>query len=54
VWQHFKLGLRWQLPKNLDALRLLMRVPARAMTQEVIASIVGWRSILDALSVAGF
>jgi hypothetical protein len=24
------------------------------MTQEVIASIVGWRSILEALSVAGF
>jgi DDE superfamily endonuclease len=54
VWQHFKLGLRWQLSKNLDALRLLMRVRLEAMTQEVIASIVGWRSILEALSVAGF
>ena len=54
VWQPFKLGLRWQLPKNLDALRLLMRVRLEAMTQEVIASIVGWRSILEALSVAGF
>jgi hypothetical protein len=21
VWQHFKLGLRWQLPKSLDELR---------------------------------
>jgi len=33
---------------------LLMRVRLEAMTQEVIASIVGWRSILEALSVAGF
>ena len=53
VWQHFKLGLRWQLPKDLDALRLLMRARLEAMTQEVIASIVGWHSILEALSVAG-
>ena len=53
VWQHFKLGLRWQLPKNLDELRVLMRARLEAMTQTVIASIVGWHSILDALSVAG-
>jgi hypothetical protein len=53
VWQHFKRGLRWQLPKNLDALRLLMRVRLEAMTKEVIASLVGWDSILKALSVAG-
>ena len=53
VWQHFKLGLRWQLPKDLDELRLLMRARLEAMTQAVIASIVGWHSILDALSVAG-
>jgi len=53
VWQHFKLGLRWQLPKNLDELRLLMRARLEAMPQAVIASIVGWHSILDALSVAG-
>ena len=53
VWQHLKLGLRWQLPKHLDALRLLMRTRLEAMTKEVIASIVGWHSILEALSVAG-
>ncbi len=53
VWQHFKLGLRWQLPKDLDELRLLMRARLEAMTQAVIASIVGWHSILEALSVAG-
>ena len=52
VWQHFKLGLGWQLPKNLDELRWLMRTRLEAMTQEVIASLVGWDSILQALSVA--
>jgi len=53
VWQHFKLGLRWQLPKSLDGLRSLMRARLEAMTPAVIASIVGWDSILKALSVAG-
>ncbi|HEY9896979.1 MAG TPA: IS630 family transposase [Candidatus Sericytochromatia bacterium] len=53
VWQHFKLGLRWKLPQSLDELRLLMRSRLEAMTAGVIASIVGWDSILKALSVAG-
>ncbi|PSB26738.1 hypothetical protein [Stenomitos frigidus] len=54
VWQPCKLGLRWQLPKDLDELRWLMRARLETMTQTVIASIVGWHSILDALSVARF
>jgi len=53
VWQHFKLGLRWKLPQSLDELRLLMRSRLEALTAGVIASIVGWDSILKALSVAG-
>ncbi|MBD2037156.1 hypothetical protein H6F76_19500 [Leptolyngbya sp. FACHB-321] len=53
VWQHFKLGLRWQLPKSLDELRLLMRSRLEAMTPAVIASFGGWDSIRNALSVAG-
>jgi hypothetical protein len=53
VWQPFKLGLRWQLPKDLNELRLLMRARLETLTQEVIASLVGWDSILKALSVAG-
>jgi hypothetical protein len=53
VWQHLKLGLRWKLPKNLDALRLLVRQRLEEMTKAVIASIVGWQFILNALSVAG-
>lgn len=53
VWQHLKRGLRWQLPKTLDELRQAIRTRLEAMTQEVVASIVGRRHILDALSVAG-
>jgi transposase len=53
VWQHLKRGLRWQLPNNLTELRQLMTERLLKMTQEVIASIVGWDYILEALSVAG-
>jgi transposase len=52
VWQHLKRGLRWQLPKTLDELRLLIRQRLQDMTQAVIASIAGRPSILHALSVA--
>jgi len=53
VWQHLKQGMQWKLPKTLDELRILLRARLERMTQEVIASIVGWSTILDALSVAG-
>jgi len=36
----------------MEALRWLMRARLEALTQEVIASLVGWDSILEALSVA--
>lgn len=53
VWQHFKQGLRWQLPKTLDELRVLIRQRLEGMTQATLASIAGRPSILQALSVAG-
>ena len=53
VWQHLKRGLRWKLPRNLEELRELMKNRLEEMTKEVIASIVGWDYILEALSVAG-
>ena len=52
VWQHLKLGMRWKLPKDLEALREMMRVRLEEMSEAVIASIVGWKWILDAISVA--
>lgn len=53
VWQHLKRGLRWRLPKTLDELRQLISHRLEEMTHEVIHSITGRKSILDALSVAG-
>ena len=53
VWQYLKRGLRWQLPTTLDELRDGIRERLAEMTQQVIASIVGRKYILDALSVAG-
>lgn len=53
VWQHLKRGLRWKLPKTLDDLRQLISNRLAEMTQQVIYSIVGRKSILQALSVAG-
>ena len=53
VWQHLKRGLRWKLPKTLDGLRQLISDRLAEMNQQVIYSIVGRKSILQALSVAG-
>jgi transposase len=51
VWQYFKRGLRWELPKNLDELRSLISKQLEQLTKEVIKSIVGRAYILEALSV---
>lgn len=51
VWQYLKRGLRWQLPANLEELRLLIRQQLERMTNKVIASITGRAYILEALSV---
>ena len=52
VWQHLKRGLRWKLPANLNELRECIRERLEEMTEQVIASIVRRKYILDALSVA--
>jgi len=53
VWQCLKRKLRWTLPKSLDQLRQLLKEKLEELTSEVIASITGTQSILEALSVAG-
>jgi transposase len=53
VWQHLKQGLRWKLLKSLEELQALVTQRLQEMTQEVIASLTGRASILQALSVAG-
>ena len=51
VWQYLKKRLRRTRPKTLDALRLLIREQLLALTTDIIASITGRASILEALSV---
>jgi hypothetical protein len=53
VWQHLKQGLRWKLPKTLKQLQRLVSQRLDDMTQDVIESLTGRASILEALSVAG-
>jgi hypothetical protein len=51
VWLHLKQGLRWTLPKSLEELQGLVTHRLDEMTPEVIASLTGRASILNALSV---
>lgn len=53
VWQYLKRRLRWHLPQNLEQLRQWMRQQLEALSPQIIASITGRASILEALSVAG-
>ena len=53
VWQYLKRQLRWTLPHSLEQLRQLLTQKLESLTKEVIASITGRQSILDALSVSG-
>lgn len=53
VWQYLKRRLRWSLPATLDELRQQLRERLEALTPEIVASIAGRQSILEALSVAG-
>jgi hypothetical protein len=53
VWLHLKQGLRWELPKTLEELQILVTHRLKEMTPEVIAGLTGRASILEALSVAG-
>ena len=52
VWQYLKRRLRWSLPVSLDQLRQQLNERLEALTPEVVASITGRLSILQALSVA--
>ena len=53
VWQYLKRRLRWSLPTTLDGLRQQLRERLDILTPQIVQSITGRRSILNALSVAG-
>lgn len=52
VWQYLKHRLRWSLPTTLDQLRQALKIRLENLTEQIVASITGRGSILQALSVA--
>jgi hypothetical protein len=52
VWQYLKRRMRWSLPTTIEQLRQQLRERLQALTLEVVQSITGRSSILNALSVA--
>lgn len=53
VWQYLKRRLRWCLPRTLEHLRQTLKDHLETLTPDIVASITGRPSILEALSVAG-
>jgi transposase len=54
LWQHLKKDLRWGLFKGLSQLQTKVDQLIADLTDETVASLVGYNFILDALSVAEF
>jgi hypothetical protein len=53
LWQHLKKDLRWALFKNLTQLQTQVDTLIADLTAEIVASVTGFRFIVEALSVAG-
>ena len=53
LWQFIKDKLAWQLWTDLEQLISEVEFHIRQLTQPIVASLTGWDSILDALSVSG-
>ena len=53
LWQFIKDKLAWQIWINLEHLISEVEFHIRQLTKPIVASITGWDSILDALSVSG-
>ena len=52
LWQHLKKDLRWGLFKNLTQLQTQVDKLIAELVPETVASVTGFRFIVDALSVA--
>jgi len=52
LWQHLKKDLRWGLFKSLTQLQTKVDKLIADLTLETVASVTGFRFIVDALSVA--
>lgn len=53
LWSEIKKALKWQWFTNLDELRLGVRKALQDLNQTIIASVTGWKFIIEALVVAG-
>ena len=53
LWQFIKDKLAWQLWTDLEQLISEVEFHIRQLTKPIVASLTGWDSILDALSVSG-
>ena len=52
LWGYIKLQLKWLRFEQIEELRSALQKELEKLTKEVIASLTGWKFILEALSVA--
>lgn len=52
LWEYLKEQLKWQTFDNLENLREAVDKSLGKLTKEIVASLTGWKFIMDALSVA--
>lgn len=53
LWSEIKKALKWEWFTNLDELRLGIGKVLQNLNQTIIASVTGWKSIIEALVIAG-
>ena len=52
LWGYLKEQLKWLRFEQIEELREAVRKELKKLTNEVIASLTGWKFILEAISVA--
>ena len=52
LWEYIKKQLKWLRFEQIEELRAALQKELEKLTNEVIASLTGWKFILEAISVA--
>jgi len=52
LWEYIKEQLKWLRFEQIEELRAALQKELEKLTNEVIASLTGWKFILESLSVA--
>ena len=52
LWEYIKEQLKWLRFEQIEELRAALQKELGKLTNEVIASLTGWKFILEAISVA--